>query len=88
MYIKYDENNTENLKDGKEYICVSKTSWITNCPYFYHILTYYSEVGYIDEYDFDGKGFYDYDSEYGDVKRRGVIAYKEIEEYNPEEELE
>lgn len=88
MYIKYDENNTENLKDGESYFCVSKTSWITNCPYFYEVLTYYNKIGYIDEYDFDGKGFYDFNSEFDHIKRSEVVAYKEIEEYNPEEELE
>ena len=77
MYIEFDENTV--IEDGK-YLCVSKL--FDTDKHCYSILNYYNKPTKdgICRYDFDGKGFYDFDVEYG-YYRVGIIAYQPVEEF-------
>ena len=44
-------------------------------------VTYYTEMGIVDEYEWTGEGFYSYDSEYGYGKYEKVIAWMPAEPY-------
>lgn len=86
MYIKYDEHNKNIKIKIEKYLCVLK-SFDNN--YYYEILTYYNNLREgIDKYDFEGKGFYRYDSSWGYRKVNDVIAYKPIEKYISKENEE
>ncbi len=43
--------------------------------------TYYTQMGAVDHYEWDGEGFYDHDSEYGYSRREDVIAWMPAEPY-------
>lgn len=47
-------------------------------------VTYYTEMGIVDEYEWTGEGFYSYDSEYGYGKYEKVIAWMPAEPYKGE----
>jgi len=76
MYTEFNEKLK--LKHNTQYLCVIKGY---QGRYYYAVLTWYTKAENISKYDFDGKGFYDYDSEYGYCKRSDVVAYQEIEDY-------
>lgn len=76
MYTKFTEKSE--LIHNKQYLCVVKGF---NNHTYYTVLTWYSKIGTVDKYEFTGKGFYDFDSEYGYFKLNDIIAYQEIEEY-------
>ena len=45
---------------------------------------YYTETGIVDECEWDGEGFYSYDSEYGYGRYENVIAWMPAEPYEGE----
>lgn len=46
---------------------------------------YYTETGIVDECEWDGEGFYSYDSEYGYGRYENVIAWMPAEPYEGNE---
>lgn len=43
--------------------------------------TYYTQMGAVDHYEWDGEGFYNHDSEYGYSRREDVVAWMPAEPY-------
>lgn len=77
MYIEF--NKDIKLMNKTEYLCVAKGYDDT---VYYTILTWYDDSNVIGDYDFDGAGFYNYDSEYGySIFNEYILAYQEIEKY-------
>lgn len=43
--------------------------------------TYYTKKGVVDDYEWTGEGFYQYDSEYGYGRLHNVVAWLNVEPY-------
>lgn len=46
--------------------------------------TYYTKKGVVDDYEWTGEGFYQYDSEYGYGRLHNVVAWLNVEPYKEE----